>query len=147
MTVYRNGPYALLITVVAALFALASVVSALVREGDLSVGARWGPVLPVLALSAFCLLRLARAGVYADDSGIRVLNPLNTVRIPWEHLQRFTLRPHRGFAAVGFAERVDGTRVLIWGVQARSASAPAKRIPEEVVAALNERLAQERARR
>jgi hypothetical protein len=132
---YRNSSYAVLIAVVAVLFSAAY------------LGDHWPiePVLVVFALSAFCLLRLARAGVYADDAGIRIVNPLRTERIPWERVQRFTLRAHGGFPAVGFAELVDGERVQIWGIQARSHSAPARRIPEEVVESLNERLAQARA--
>jgi hypothetical protein len=144
MTVYRNQSYALLITVVAVLFFLASIVAAFARDGDFTT--RWVPVLPVLALSCFCLLRLARAGVYAEDEGVRILNPLSSTRIPWEHLQRFTLGPHKGFAALGFAERVDGTKVEIWGIQSRSHTAAAKKIPEQVIEELNERLREERAR-
>jgi hypothetical protein len=138
-TPYRNSSYAVLIAVVAVLFSVASVAAYLADHWPIE------PVLVVFALSAFCLLRLARAGVYADDEGIRILNPLRTVRIPWARVQRFTLRAHGGFPAVGFAELVDGEKVQIWGIQARSHSAPARRVPEEVVAALNERLAQARA--
>ena len=145
MTVYRNDSYALLITVVAALFALASIVAGFARDGNF--GTRWVPILPVLALSGFCLLRLARAGVYADAEGIRILNPLSSTRIPWEHLRRFTLQASKGFPAVAFAERTDGTTVQIWGIQARSYTAAAKKIPEQVVERLNERLREERAAR
>jgi hypothetical protein len=141
VTAYRNRSYALIIAVVAVLFAIASIVGAAVKGGS------WAPAGVVVALSAFCLLRLARAGVYADDEGIRVLNPMRTVRIPWERVERFTLRPHKGFPAVGFAELSDGSRVQIWGIQARSRAKAALRIPEEVVAQLNERLAEARAGR
>ena len=138
MTVYRNSAYALLIAVVAALFLIASVVGAVTNGGP------WTPVAIVAVLSAFCLLRLARAGVYADGDGIRVLNPLRTERVPWDHVLRFTLRASRGFPAVGFVELIDGREILVWGIQSRSYTTAARRIPEEVVAALNERLAQER---
>ncbi len=141
MDVYRNQSYSLLITVVASRFFCASAVNAAVNDNG------WPAVAVVGALSLFCLLRLARAGVYADADGIRVLNPLRTVRVPWDHVLRFTLKPHRGFPAVGFVELIDGREIQIWGAQARSSTAAAKRIPEQVVAQLNERLAQERARR
>jgi len=140
-TWYRNRSYSLLITVVACLFALASIV------GTLRGGGSWAPVVVVVTLSAFCLWRLARAGVYADADGIRVLNPTRTTRIAWEDVLRFRMRSHKGFAAVGFAELVDGTQVLCWGLQARSRNAAAMRIPEAVVEELNERLAAERAAR
>jgi hypothetical protein len=141
VTVYRNSSYSLLIAVVASLFLVASIVAAVVSGGP------WSPVAVVAVLSIFCLVRLARAGVYADDEGIRVLNPLRTQRAPWDHVLRFTLKGSKGFPAVGFAELIDGREIQIWGIQARSHTAAARRIPEEVVAALNERLAQERAAR
>ena len=135
MSVYRNSAYALLIAVVASLFFAASFDAAAGKGGP------WEPVGVVAVLSAFCLLRLARAGVYVDDDGIRVLNPLRTVRMRWEDVLRFTLKPRGGFPAVGFVERIDGTEVQVWGIQARSGTAAARRIPEELVSALNERLA------
>ncbi len=141
MQIYRNQSYALLIAVVASLFFVASAVNALANDGA------WPPVAIVGALSLFCLLRLARAGVYAREDEIRVLNPLRTVRVPWDHVLRFTLKPNRGFPAVGFVELIDGREIQIWGIQARSASVAAKRTPEEVVEQLNERLARERERR
>jgi hypothetical protein len=138
--VYRNQSYALLIAVVASLFFVASAVNAAVNDGS------WPAVGVVGALSLFCLLRLARAGVYAREDGIRVLNPLRTVRVPWEHILRFTIKPSRGFPAVGFVELIDGREIQVWGIQARSPSVAAKRVPEEVVEQLNERLARERGR-
>lgn len=138
---YRNASYALLIAVVAVLFLVASITAAAVKGGP------WEPVGVVAALSLFCLVRLARAGVYADADGIRVLNPLRTVRVPWEHVLRFTLKASRGFPAVGFVELIDGREIQVWGIQSRSGTVNARRIPEEVVARLNERLATERAER
>ena len=145
MTVHRNRQYALVIATVASLFLIASIIAAAVREGDLTTSQRVWPVVPVLVLSAFCLLRLARAGVYAGPEGIRVLNPLRTVKVPWEHVLRFTLEPHKGFPAVGFAELIDGRRIQIWGIQSRSSNAAAKRIPQQEIDALNERLREVRA--
>lgn len=138
---FQNKSYAVLIAVVATLFFVASAVNAGVRDGS------WGAVAVIGALSLFCLLRLARAGVFAGDEAIKVLNPLRTVRVPWDHVLRFTLKPHKGFAAVGFVELIDGREIQVWGIQARTSTVAARRIPEEVVAALNERLARERERR
>ena len=142
MTVYRNSSYALLIAVVASLFLVASAVAALVQGGP------YAPVAVVAVLSLFCLLRLARAGVYANGDGtLTVLNPLRTVKVPWDHVLRFTLKASKGFPAVAFAELIDGREIQIWGIQSRSGTAAARRIPEEVVDALNERLATEREAR
>ena len=144
--VYRNESYATLIYVIAVLFASLSVAAAILRdESGIGVAERWLPVLPVLALAAFCALRMARAGVYPEGDGVRIVNPLTTKRIPWARIRRFSLRRHKGFSALGFAELVDGTEVELWGVQARSSSVIARRVPEELVAALNERLEAQRA--
>ena len=140
MDVYRNSSYAVLIAVVAVLFFLGSILNAVVNDGG------WPSVGIVGALSLFCLLRLSRAGVYAREDGIRILNPLRTLRVPWDHILRFTLKGSRGFPAVAFAELIDGREIQIWGIQARSPSPVARRIPEQVVAELNERLARERER-
>ena len=138
---YQNTSYAVLIAVVASLFFIASAVHAATRDGS------WEAVGVIGALALFCLLRMARAGVYAGEHDIRVLNPLRTVRVPWDHVLRFTFKPHRGFPGVGFVELIDGREIQIWGIQARSQTVAARRIPEEVVAKLNERLALERERR
>lgn len=143
MTAYRNRNLTLLVGWVGVIFLVASVVAAVVRDG--TVVERWGPVLPIVALSAFCLLRLARAGVYADEAGIRIINPLRTVKLPWERVVRFSLRPSGGFAAVGFAELIDAEPIQIWGIQARVNTVPSRKVPEELIDQLNARLAAERA--
>ena len=140
MTVYRNRSFAALMVVIAVVFAAGSAAAAAIR------GSGWVAVGFVCALSIFVLLRLARAGVYAGEDGITIVNPLQTRRVAWGELLRFSLRPHGGFAAVGFAELRDGTRVQIWGLQARTSSTASKRIPQQIVDALNERLMSERAR-
>ncbi len=133
--VYRNASYALLIAVVATLFFLASLVNALASDGT------WPSVVMVGLLSLFCLTRLARAGIYAGDDGIKVVNPLRTVSVPWGHILRFTLKPHKGFPAVAFAELIDGREIQIWGIQSRSNTPAAKKVPQQEVDRLNERLA------
>lgn len=145
MTIYRNRLYATFIAFIAVLFLVAGVAAAAFREGDLLE--RGLPLAPVALLSAFCLLRLARAGVYADERGIRIVNPLRTVTVPWEHVTRFRLGASGGFPTIAFADLVDGERIQIWGIQARSRSVPARRVPEELVDALNERLAEARRAR
>ncbi len=141
MAGYRNQSLSALLTVTSGVFAGGAIVYALVGR------AGWLPMLVVVALAAFTFLRLARAGAFVDDRGVRIVNPLRTVRLPWEELAGFSLRAHGGFPALGFAERRDGSRVGIWGIQARSSSPAARRAPEAAIAALEARLEQERARR
>jgi hypothetical protein len=143
VTLYNNRHFSQLLMLVAVVFAIGGVaISATRPEGDFA--GRWLPAVVIIGISVFVYLRLARAGVYARDGGIRVVNPFSSVDVPWSHLVRFTARPQGGFPLMGFAQRVDGTEVKLWGVQARSGSAAAKRVVEEVVAQLNERLAQAR---
>ena len=140
MNEYRNPHFSQMMMVVAVVFAIGGILISATRPDGGTVG-NWAPAGVMVLLSVFVYLRLARAGVYASDEGIRVVNPLKTVKVPWEHLIRFTARPNKGFPLIGFAQRVDGSEVELWGVQARSGSSGAKRIVDQVIAQLNERLA------
>jgi hypothetical protein len=144
VTHYRNPHFSQMLMLIAVVFAFGGILIAATRP-DATFAGRWAPPAVIVAMSTFVYLRLARAGVYAGEEGIRVVNPLRTVEVPWPHLIRFTARPHRGFPLIGFAQRVDGTEVELWGVQARSGSSGAKRVVEDVVKQLNEHLAQVRA--
>ena len=143
MNEYRNQHFSQLMMLVSVVFALGGIVISATRQ-DVSFFTRWAPAVVIVGLSAFVYFRLARAGVYTDDDGIRVVNPLHTVEVPWPHLIRFTARPNGGFPLIGFAERVDGTEVQLWGVQARSSNAGAKRVVNELIDQLNAHLAQVR---
>lgn len=143
MRAYRNESFSQLLTFIAAVAVLGSFV---VASGSEAEGAgRYAPPLVMLALGAFCYLRLARAGVYADDEGIRIVNPLRTVRVPWGRVVRFNVRRHGGFPAVGFAMLDDGTEIKVWGMQARNGSPGAIRVAMRLADDLNERLSQARA--
>ena len=72
MTVYRNHGFSQLLTLVAAVFAAGSVVLAISRSEATTAG-RWAPAAVVIAISAFCYLRLARAGVHVERDGDRLL--------------------------------------------------------------------------
>jgi Bacterial PH domain len=145
VTHYRNPHFSQMMMLVAVVFALGGILIAATRPETTSFAGRWAPAAVIVAMSTFVYLRLARAGVYAGEEGIRVVNPLRTVEIPWPHLIRFTARPHKGFPLIGFAQRVDGTEVKLWGVQARSGSSGAMKVCEDLIAELNERLAQVRS--
>ena len=144
MTAYRTRMPSVLVAIVSVGFAISSVATAVSRPGDVSVAARWAPVVLICAISAFCLWRLARAGVFVGEEGIRVLNPFYTVEIPWKRVRRFDLRRHKGFPALGFVDLLDGDPVQVWGIQARSRNPAATRQAQEVVDALNARLAEMR---
>ena len=145
MTTYRNEPFANLMIIVSFVFGAGGIVLAIWRE-DGSLIERAAPAVAMVAMSTFVFFRLARAGVYADDDGIRVVNPLRTERLPWEHLVRFTFKAYKGFPGIGLAELIDGRRVELWGIQARSPNEGAKRVPRQLVDDLNERLRVQRTR-
>jgi Bacterial PH domain len=143
VTQYRNPNFSQLMMLVAVVFAIGGILISATRV-DSPVVSRVAAAVVVLGLAAFVYFRMARAGVYAGDDGIRIVNPFATVEIPWPHLVRFTARPKGGFPLMGFAERVDGTEVQLWGVQARSGSAGSKRVVDGLIEQLNEHLAQVR---
>ena len=145
MRQYRNRSFAALLATVAVVFFIGGIFIAFSRP-DVSVFGRVAPIVVIGAMSAFVLLRLARAGVWIREEGIRILNPFGSEEIPWEHMTRFTARPHKGFPMMGFAQRIDGTEVELWGVQSRGTSSGSKRIVEELVDQLNEELARARTR-
>jgi Bacterial PH domain len=64
-------------------------------------------------LSVWAILRLSRCGIFADQDGIRVVNPVSTKCLRWEEIRRFVL-VDRGACRV---ERLDGSAVSIFGIQ------------------------------
>ena len=140
-TSYRTRTPSLLVAGVSLVFALSSILQAAAGAPDgTGFVKRWSPALVVCLLSAFCIARLARAGVFTSEEGIRILNPLRTVTVPWKRVRRFTLNRHRGFPGMGFVELLDGEPIEIWGIQARSRNPSAQAHAQSVVDALNEHL-------
>jgi hypothetical protein len=64
-------------------------------------------------LAAWGLLRIARCGVFIEDGGVRVLNPLSTVHLQWSEIASFE------FSSYGacLIKRVHGRSVGIVGIQ------------------------------
>ncbi|HVL94309.1 MAG TPA: PH domain-containing protein [Solirubrobacteraceae bacterium] len=143
MTAYRNEGFSQLLMFVAAVATVGSVLVA--SSSDVEGPGRFAPPAVMVALGAFCYFRLARAAVYAGEEGIRIVNPLRTVRLPWSRVVRFNVRRQGGFPAVGFVMLDDGTEIKAWALQARNASPGAIRVANRLADELNERLAQARA--
>jgi hypothetical protein len=91
-------------------------------------------MIAVLLLAGFVVGRLARAGAFITPEGITVVNPLKTVRIPREEVAGFAFK-----GTTGSIELRDGSRVAVWGIQARNGSPGARRAPEAAIAALEAR--------
>jgi hypothetical protein len=64
-------------------------------------------------------VRAARAGVLVDSDGITVRNPLRSVRLSWDEIDRFSVGPSL-WGSVGFVHLRDGGEVHIWGIQGQS---------------------------
>jgi hypothetical protein len=64
-------------------------------------------------LGCWPILRLSRCGVYIEDEGVRVLNPIHTVHLKWPEIASFE------FASYGACsiKRVRGRSIGIFGIQ------------------------------
>jgi hypothetical protein len=58
-------------------------------------------------------LRVARCGVIVEDDGVRVVNPVRTVRLNWSEISSFEFRAY-GSCSI---KRVQGPPVAIVGIQ------------------------------
>jgi hypothetical protein len=141
-TVYRSREQALGIALTWLVVPAVSIVSFLM-PGPLSVPARAVGIGIMVALTCWCLLRVARSGVFLEDGGVGVLNPLRTVRIPWSQIRCFSLKRYKLFPLTGHVELKDGTSVHIFGIQApHPLLRPRNQSAQRIVEALNERLRQ-----
>jgi hypothetical protein len=84
-------------------------------SGLLRLGAAW-------PLATFFAFRMARVGVFVEQDGIRVRNPLKTEKLPWTCVRGFTLR-RSPIGEFGVVELHDGRRIRLWAIQ------PASRMP------------------
>jgi hypothetical protein len=135
--VYRSTGAALAYAGGGALFAAVMVLFAALSWHELDVLAGTGAGL---VLAAWSLLRVARCGVYVEDGGVRVLNPLSTVRLRWSEIARFELKPY----GACLVKRVQGRSVGIfgiqqtaWAAQRRKADTPEARMIAELNALLD----------
>lgn len=70
-----------------------------------------------IASGLFIMTRLARCGVYAYESGVRLVNPFSGRFIPWAEISSFSLRHWTVFPAMGHVEVLGGGDYHIWGIQ------------------------------
>lgn len=77
--------------------------------GLLRLGAAW-------SMAVFFAFRMARMGVFVEEDGILVRNPLKTERVAWAQIRGFSLR-RAAFGEFGVAELHDGRRIRLWAIQ------------------------------
>ena len=79
-----------------------------------SIAAR--TVLYLMAVASGILgARLAWAGAYPRNEGLRVVNPLHTTLIPWDSINRIELGEYL-FTPMAFVVSLDGSRLHIYGI-------------------------------
>lgn len=65
--------------------------------------------------------RLAESGAWTEGCSLRIRNPFSRVySIDSAEVQRFEMARWGPFPSMGYALLKDGTRVHIWGIQARN---------------------------
>lgn len=103
-------------------------------------------IMAILGVSFFVAsLRLARCGVWVDEQGIRILNPLRTTHLSWSPVKAFSLRPYRAVFKTGYVDLTDGTAIHIWGIQPpNEITRPRNRSAQRLIEELNLRLEQAR---
>jgi hypothetical protein len=95
-----------------------------------------------VTFSLWSLLRLRRCGVYTDDSGVRIVNPLSSTRLGWDEIRRFVLTARGGCRV----ETLQGASVNVFGI--RQTMRGSQRTPEAAMLdELNRRLEVSRAAR
>jgi hypothetical protein len=98
-------------------------------------------VAVVIPYTGFVVLRLARAAVHADDSGITIVNPFKTRQVAWNAIDRFVVDRHGIYPRIGLVELKDGSRIHLWALQGPNPlGRPRNRIAERLIDTLNELL-------
>jgi hypothetical protein len=108
--VYRSTESAL-VYLIGGLIFLTTMIFFALNTVDNSVAAAYFAGAAIL--SCWPVLRLSRCGVYIEDAGVRVLNPIHTVRLEWSEIAKFE------FASYGACsiKRVRGKSIAIFGIQ------------------------------
>ena len=103
-------------------------------------------IMATLGVSCFVAsLRLARCGVWVDEKGIRILNPLSTTHVSWSSVKGFSLKPYRAVFKTGYVDLTDGTAIHIWGIQPpNEMTRPRNRSAQRLIEELNLQLEQAR---
>jgi hypothetical protein len=103
----------------------------------------WPVVLAIVVLVGgmvlFFIGRAIHAGLFVEESRIRVVNPLGTRSVPWSRIARFRLGGDGFFSPIGFVDLTDGTSIRIFGIQASDGSlGDDYQQTEELIEELNE---------
>jgi hypothetical protein len=95
----------------------------------------------------FFIVRVAFARLYVLADGVRIVNPLRTVFLPWGRIDHFSLRPWGLiWTPIGHADLKDGTSVHIIGIAGPNpAHWPRQKSAEVSITERNELLSSRRA--
>jgi hypothetical protein len=81
-----------------------------------------------LVAGLWSILRLSRCGIYADDHGILILNPLSSTRLRWDEIRRFAHVER----SMGRVVRMDGSGMKAFGLRARAVDRLNRRLEERL---------------
>jgi Bacterial PH domain len=112
-----------------------------------SSGGGAGVAIVMLAIGGVGVGLFTRVALITDEDGIRIRNPLHTVAIPWQSIERFRIGRHGMLSAVCVIDLVGGESTYAFAIQVPRIRTPAKSKEQQQVDRLNRLLAEKRARR
>jgi Bacterial PH domain len=142
---YRSSEQVVGIAIIGSVVTIIMLVQAIVAFNQ---GAPWWLISAIAFLFAILSWRGANAAVYAEQHGVRVVNPLRTELVNWSEIERFTLGRYGPWPHVGLIELRNGSRRHIFGIQAPNPlTRPKNRGAQILVEQLNQELAAKRGPR
>ncbi len=136
--IYRTRGQAALIAVGGLIITTVGIATVM-SDTQATLLSRIGAVVINLILSYFLLFRVARSRLLVLPEGVQIVNPLRSVFLPWDRIDRFSLRPWGLiWTPIGHANLKDGSSVHILGIAAPNpAHWPKHRSAHKAVAELN----------
>lgn len=116
--VYRSLPQAISVSAIVGAATLVAVAEAVIRPG-VSWRVRVIEVVVFVAVAAILISRVVQTGLRVRDDGVEIANLLRKVFIPWNRIDRFSIRSQWLLWESGRVELKDGSSVVISGVASR----------------------------
>lgn len=137
----------MILAAVGVIFPLVLLVSLAIDYPATSRQARLGAALAAILMGYFTVFRLARARVCVLRDGVKVVNPLRTVFVPWHRISRFSLRTWGLFyTPIGHVDLKDGSSVHILGIGAPNpGTRPRNQSAQRLIEELNDMLTKVRS--
>lgn len=135
---YRSSEQAVLIAIIGAVVAGIMLVQTVIafKQGTL-----WWFIGAIAFLFIILGWRGSRAAIYAEEHGVRVVNPLKSELVSWSEIESFTLGRYGPWPHVGLIQLKNGSRRHIFGIQAPNPlTRPKNRSAQNLIKQLNQEL-------